>query len=220
MINNHIVPAIGRALGGNPTLPDYVTIRPDSMGTSSPEGRVPGTVDAVTGEIVGVEPPIVSASLSDEAVTFVITHELAHYHELSVRMARDIRVRPVRATQLWSEYFAQRVLWDCGGMPSGLFDTGGVKAAPDAGPSSGLGYLLAWLRAHHDATPQWLNAYEADKHEVLSILIPGLDPDGRFDALYRKFPEWDDADVRWVGIAFSLIDKVKVPQRGTRRRRR
>lgn len=220
LLNNQVVPAIRRAIGGTLILPDYVTIRRDSTGTSSPDGRVPGTVDAVTGEIISIDPPIVSASESDDVLRFVLTHELGHYHELTTRKGQNIRIRPVRSTELWSEYFAQRVLWECGGMPVGTFHTGGAEATPDTGPSKGMGYLLSWLRAHHDASPDWLDAYEADKHEFLAIFVPAMDPDGRLDTLYRKFPEWDDADVTWVGIVWAVVAKAKIGQNSSRRSRR
>lgn len=224
LLANDVVPALARLVGPELVVPESLTVRPGREGVARPEGEVPARLTE-DGRVVGVEAPAVSALDDDATLRFVLAHELAHFHELSVRRAQGPHLGNLAASVLWSEYYAQRVVWATFGMPPGSLDVGRVEdlAASDdaARPGRGSGYLFAWLRAHHDARSDWLDFYPNDKRTFLEIFVPGIDKKGRLDRLFERFPTWDEADAAWVSAVFQALDGVRLAGRkvGSKKRR-
>lgn len=220
LLHNRVIPDLVRVLGGSLVLPDSVSLLPSRQGASGPDGLVQASVDRVTGEVHAIECPRVCAADDDGTLRFALTHELAHYHELSVRRARGILLRHMAATSLWSEYFAQRVVWACAAMPLELSRPEAPSIAEAAGPHDGPGYMLTWIRAHHDEAANWLDVYEPSARPNLAIIVPGMDPGGRLAELYARFPEWTAEDVAWVDTFFPVVGRLRFggKRRGRSRR--
>lgn len=207
ILNAEVLPPLKRALGPDAILPDAVVVTAASDGASVPDGRVPATM-AHDGRIVSVDAPVVYAGAPVASLRFVLAHELAHYHDLTVRQRLGVRLRSTRATELWSEYFAQRVCWRLGHPPVAQFQE--ASASPGTSIHSGPirlgGYFLVWTLAHHDAKADWLMDYAENVRAVLGELIPTMDPTHRFAALYQAFPKWSLEDCDWLERTLLAID--------------
>ena len=208
LVNNVVVPALRRAIGAVLVLPGAVHLK----ATYHLDGHVPARFNPTTGEVISIDEPIVCFTENHDVLCYVLTHELAHYHELSLRRARQIRVMGNGPTQLWSEYFAQRVAWETSSIKSDSWPLAGgsegvVEVAKEGGEAYSWAYMLTFMLAHADAAPEmWLEAYPG-KENFLRIFVSVLQEDGVSDRLFRSFPNWSKADADLAAMLFNGLLK-------------
>lgn len=204
LVNSEVIPALQRTIGAGLVLPAKVTLR----ATSHNEGHVPGCINPQTGEIVSVDEPIIRATENLHKLRYVLVHELAHYHELSVRKAKRIKVVGVAATQLWSEYFAQRVAWETGLLTVDTLESSeGLADAtqPEKRQSEAYSwaYMLTFILAHADFDPDgWLNAYPGNE-EYLRATVGNFHKVRGSDMLFRNFPWRTREEAKFASMVFQ-----------------
>lgn len=210
LVVNEIVPALQRTIGQGLILPDMIHL----VSGSDADGRVPGRINPTTGEVVSLDTPVICATEKRDLLRYVLVHELAHYHELSLRKTRGIRVPGVGPTQLWSEYFAQRVSWESGVVSAETLLAGGGEGVVeqslpqnDKGEAYSFAYMLTFVLAHADAVPNWLDAYPG-KEDRLRATVGVLHTGGAAKGLFGRFPGWTKADAALATMLFKGLLKL------------
>lgn len=208
LVHNEVVPALRRAIGEGLVLPPTLLLTT----TSHADGHVPGGFNTTTGEVTSLDEPVVCLTEDLDLLRYVLTHELAHYHELSLRRSRRILVMGVGPTQLWSEYFAQRIAWESGSIKAGAWPPAGgskgvVQAVKPNSEAYSWAYMLTFTLAHADATPtSWLEAYPG-KEDYLRATVGVFQQSGVADRLFRLFPNWSKADADLAAMLFKGLLK-------------
>lgn len=221
--NNLVLPALRNVIGPELAVPEFIMVVSGET-APFPDGLVETTADT-SGLILEVNDPQVRANNSDEIIRFAVAHEMAHFHELTKRKVNGIRIRNLAASELWSEYYAQRVCWRAGFMSSllgigglGEEDTQGSNDGDKESPSPGFGKLLAWVAAHRDTNPNYLESYPQDTRKFLASLLDGGEfLQSKIDSAYRTFPTWSSGEEDVVNRYFRLLSKVGKTRRRSRR---
>ncbi|MFH1465628.1 MAG: hypothetical protein ABIO70_14675 [Pseudomonadota bacterium] len=221
---NQVVPALRGVVGASLVLPAVMVVREHVDGHGgSPDGQVPATVDE-RGLITSIGDPIVVASDDEAHLAFVIGHELAHYHELSLRKQAALAIPSLRACWLWSEYYAQRVVCAAGLMDERLHrDLPEAKAAEQASSDddddgASWSYMMAFVKGQYDVDPACLDRFPSAQRKILGILLKGMKTTALDDAV-RAFPHWSLTERKLVEGFFEAL-RVSDPARQRRRRQR
>jgi hypothetical protein len=208
-INGEVVPGL-RAAIRDLQLPDTIGLRNVAPGA---ENHVALSFDDESAAITRISDPVLLIDPSDVRTRWAAAHELAHFHELSQRRRHNIRLPSVRASMLWSEYFAQRVCWSTGFVDADKLIPGGGPAGENAhrktqGESPGAAYYLAWVKGHLDAVPSAVEAYPAEFHTYLTTI---LQSEGvtMCDRLFKRFPQWDELDIEYARLTFEFFDTLE-----------
>lgn len=194
-----VLPVLPEAVGAEPVLPDRVFVH-----RSQPRSFVRADMHPETGRLTAVDEPRILAG-SDAYMAYMLCHELAHFHELSVRLREDLWLGSVTATLVWSEYFAERVEAQAGHRADDHLEenaaivasmTLGEPHESDAGADEAYAevpYALTWWFAHAHADgwrPE--GAYGR--------------PAGALNRAFRRLPGWRRADVQAVrGAARAMV---------------
>lgn len=224
VLSSRVVPALRHVVGEGLVLPGAMVLKHavDGHG-ASPDGRVPATVDS-SGLLTSVGLPEVSASEDEAHLAFVIGHELAHFHELTVRMRAGLAIPDRLTCWLWSEYYAQRLVCAAGLMDERLHSdlpeansvTERRATTPDDG--SAWAYMMAFVWGQYDADPGCLARYPEAQRRILEVILAGVGGTPLGEA-FRVFPYWTEPQRLLVEGFFRGL-RASDPGRRRRRRRR
>lgn len=210
LLADEVVPALKRSVGAQLILPSGVTLTP----TSFADGHVNVDYNPNTGELVSVREPIICSTENRVRLKYVLVHELAHYHELTMRKRLGIRVKG-HATSLWSEYYAQRICWmSRAALPPMEALSGGEGVVEREGEADNPDYLWAYMitfvLAHASVVPDWRSAYPG-KDSHLSIFVDSCG--SRLRDRFRGFPRWHESDSIVVEATFGTLLKSRARDR-------
>jgi hypothetical protein len=228
IMNNQVAPALRFVVGDGLVLPTVVRVMERVDGhAASPDGQVLATVNS-DGVITSIGDPAVAATEDEVRLAFVIAHELAHYHELTLRMRAELAIPNLRACELWSEYYAQRLV-----CSAGLMDERLHRDLPEEGtsgrPSDDIdddgrswSYMMAFVKGQYDADPGCLDRYPEAQRKIFGILLGALNTTALEDAVFA-FPNWSLTErvlVEGVFKALRVSDPARLRHRRQRRRAR
>jgi len=206
MVNKQVVPALRRVLGNSLILPRYVTI----CETLTSNGYVFVEINTSTWEIVSFDKPKVLMTPKKDALLFVLTHEMAHYHEIALRRRNSIRLCGLPAAFLWSEYFAQRVTWATGHCSQQAMEYGAstidteFKKQQDMLRPNGYYqvYQLMFIWAHSAVVARWREDYDLNTIEFAETLDVGM-----LGGLYQTFPNWpSNSSIALTKLLSNLVE--------------
>jgi len=224
VVNNQVIPALRAVVGDGLVLPPVVRVLERVDGhAASPDGQVLATVNS-DGLIIGIGDPVVAATEDEVRLAFVIAHELAHYHELTVRMGAELAIPTLRVCELWSEYYAQRLVCLAGLMDERLHrdlpedDTWGRPSDDIDDDGRSWSYMMAFVKGQYDADPGCLERYPEAQQKTLALLLGALNSQALEDAV-TSFPTWS-LEGRMLVEAFFEALRVSDPARRRHRRQR
>jgi len=224
IVNNQVVPALRTVVSDGLVLPAVVMVREHVDGhAASPDGRVSATVDAA-GLIASIGDPVIAATEDEVRLAFVIGHELAHYHELTLRKRAELAIPSLRVCELWSEYYAQRLVCSAGLMDERIHrdlpegDTSGQPSDDVDDDGRAWSYMMSFVKGQYDADPGCLERYPAAQRKTLALLLGALNSTVLEDAV-RAFPVWS-LEERMLVEAFFEALRVSDPARRRHRRQR
>jgi hypothetical protein len=210
LVRRDVLPALRSAIGASLQLPTKIV-----LAAHAGHGVVGASIDRETGAILQVNSPSVGSLGPPHLVRWVAAHELGHFHELSVRRARNVATGDFASSVFWTEYYANRTTWRAGFgisatdivnlvVPDGPYD--GEKSNADSADVLGPLYALALTLAEADAHPaRNFDGEDCSRSHIVAMQARSERVWSRF---YDRFPRWPEQAVRTMPAATKWLRKL------------